>query len=123
MKVKLLAIVLLAATAGAVALNTFFLTQRIDRITAAVNALDFDTPPYIALGDANACFEKFKKEENYLSLTVNHNDLTDIEGLFSEMIGYLSIEDAENAKVAKSRLIDALSHLGRLSGINISSVF
>lgn len=123
MKVKILAIGLLFLIIGAVGLNTFFLTKQIDRVTAAVDSLQLSGDTNQALKDAKASFEKFKQEERYLSLTVNHNDLTDIEGLFSEMIGYLAVTDTENAKVTKSRLIDALSHLGRLSGVNISSIF
>ena len=38
------------------------------------------------------------------------------------MIGYLSVKDTEGAEMTKSRLIDALLHLRRLSGVNISSI-
>ena len=123
MKVKILAVALLILIAGAVALNTVFLGKRIEHVAETVHALHFEGSPDEAYEDAKQSFEDFKHEEKYLSLTVNHNDLTDIEGLFSEMIGYLSIEDTDNAKVTKSRLIDALSHLGRLSAINMSSIF
>ena len=54
---------------------------------------------------------------------MSHNDLTDIESFFSEMIGYLSVSDMEGAEMAKNRLIDALAHLRRLSGVNMSSIF
>ena len=123
MKVKILAIALLILTASTVALNTFFLTKKIEQVTTDVQSLTLDAPAREAQAAAAKSFDNFKREENYLSLTVNHNDLSDIEGLYSEMLAYLAVEDIDGAKVAKSRLIDALSHLKRLSGINISSIF
>ncbi len=123
MKVKILAVLLLILVAGATLINTCVLLHRIDRITDTVYRLNTEESAESAEKNARAAFTNFRREEEYLSLTVNHNDLTDIEGLFSEMIGYLSVSDRDGAEVAKSRLIDALSHLRRLSGCNISSVF
>ena len=57
-----------------------------------------------------------------MGMTVSHEDLTAIETGFSEMIGYLSVGDRNGAEVTKSRLLDALGHLRRLTGINIESV-
>ena len=39
-----------------------------------------------------------------------------------EMIGYLSVNDTDNARVTKNRLISYLEHLRRLSGFNIDAV-
>ena len=123
MKVKILAIALLILTIGAVGTNTLLLTKKIEAVSQCVCALPLDAPLHESQAAAKESFENFRREENFLSLTVNHNDLTDIEGLYSEMLGYLAVNDRDGAKVTKSRLIDALSHLRRLSGINISSIF
>ncbi len=123
MKVKILAVLLLILTVSATAANTGVLLHRIDHITSRVSLLNTEALAEEAEKNASAAFSAFKKEEEYLSLTVNHGDLTDIEALFSEMIGYLRVSDREGAEVTKNRLIDALSHLRRLSGCNISSIF
>lgn len=72
--------------------------------------------------DARELYETFKKKETFISLTVNHEDLTNIEESFSEIIGYLSIGDADGARVTKNRLLDSLEHLRRLSGFNIDAI-
>ena len=123
MKVKVLSAVLLLLVVGATAINTCVLMRRIDGITEAAQRLNTEESAVLAEENAKIAFADFKREEEYLSLTVNHDDLSDIEGLFSEMIGQLSVLDREGAEVTKNRLIDALSHLRRLSGFNISSVF
>lgn len=123
MKVKILASVILLLTLGACTLNTHFLLRSIDRITHDVQDFSCTEPASDAKERAQALFDGYKRAENFLSLTVSHNDLTDIESFFSEMIGYLSVEDTDGAEMAKSRLIDALAHLRRLSGVNISSIF
>ncbi len=123
MKVKILAAVILILVLLASALNTHFLLHSIDKIETSVEALSFEASANESKSEAEALFESYKKAEGFLSLTVSHNDLTDIESFFSEMIGYLSVSDKDGAKMAKSRLIDALAHLRRLSGVNISSIF
>jgi hypothetical protein len=123
MKIKVFAVVLISLICTAVILNTVMLTKTINGFSERISALDISQSDISgAEADARRAYEEFKKRETFMSLTVNHNDLTAIEELFSEMIGYLSIQDADGASVAKSRLIDALSHLRRLSGVNIDSV-
>ena len=68
-------------------------------------------------------FERFKKAERIISLTVSHDDLTNIESEFCEIIGAIEAADEEGLIIAKSRLVGALRHLGRLSGINADSIF
>ncbi len=123
MKVKMLAIALLILVTGSALINTRILLRRIDSITDTVLNLNTEADAETSAKNARAAFEDFKHEEEYLSLTVNHNDLTDIEELFSEMIGHLEVLDRDSAQVTKNRLLDALSHLRRLSGFNISSIF
>jgi hypothetical protein len=71
---------------------------------------------------ANELKTRFESYERFISLTVSHDDLTNIEECYSELVGYLRVNMTDEAKVTKSRLIDALTHLRRLSGINIDSI-
>ena len=68
-------------------------------------------------------YEDYERRQKYISLTVNHNDLSAIETEFAEILGSVEACDYENLTIAKSRLIGALKHLKRLSGINIDSIF
>ena len=123
MRIKIFAAALISAIIGAVILNTLFLTKTINDFSEKVTCLEIsNTDIKGAEMNARETYSQFKDRETFMSLTVNHNDLTAIEELFSEMIGYLSIGDGDEARVAKSRLIDALSHLRRLSGVNIDSI-
>ncbi len=69
-----------------------------------------------------ALFKRFRKAERFISLTVSHDDLTNIEESFSEIIGAAEAKYVVGIKTAKSRLVDSLEHLGRLSGINPDSI-
>lgn len=68
-------------------------------------------------------FEEYQKMQMYFSITVGHSDLTVIEDSFAELLGAVEAEDEESLKIAKSRLIQALHHLKRLSGVNFDSIF
>ena len=70
----------------------------------------------------NSLFLKYNKLEKYMSLTVNHEDLANIENAFAEIIGAANADDKTALLTTKSRLIDYLSHIRRLSGINIDSI-
>ncbi len=122
MKIKIFSVVLLTILFVAVTINTVFLTRRIDQIITDVNSISTENTTE-ATERSKEIFDKHKKSEGFLSLTISHNDLADINGYFTEMIAYLSIENAEEAGVAKSRLIDALTQIKRLSGWNIQAVF
>ena len=122
MKIKITAIVIIVLVLSSSALNTLFLHNEIQRLISLTESLKPDEPPESALADAEELRVEFMKVEKIMSITVNHNDLTDIEEIFSEMIGYLKVEDYDGARVAKSRLEDALKHLRRLTGLNIDAV-
>ena len=120
MKEKILAIALLILVIGSVTLNTIFMQKAIDESIKAVR--EFDVHKDNAKKAAEEIFDDYKSKRQYISITVNHEDLTSIEDSFVELISYLSIEDTEGAEVAKSRLIHFLLHLRRLSGVNIDSI-
>ena len=121
MKEKIFAVVMIVLTIAAVAFNTIFLHKDMDKIYDEVNNIDF-SDGIQAFENAKSAYNLFRKKEMFLGLTVNHDDLSNIEDCFSEMIGYLSVDDIDGAVVTKSRLTDALGHLRRLSGLNIDAI-
>jgi len=122
MKTKIIAFIIMILVLFGSLLNTYALGREIDRFIGLCEALSLDGDSSGALIDVEELFAEFTKSEQFMSVTVNHDDLTVIEELFSEMIGYLKVDDPDGAKVAKSRLTDALSHLRRLSGINLDAI-
>jgi hypothetical protein len=67
-------------------------------------------------------FEKFKRHEKIISLTVSHDDLTSIEDSFAELMGACETGKVFELAIIKSRIIDSLEHLRRLSGFNPDSI-
>ena len=120
MWVKLFATVTLILTLSAVVTNTAIIKNQISEISREVNALDVNSAG--ALEYAKEIRKGFSEKLTYISLTVSHDDLTNIEEGFAELIGYLEVEDYDGAHVTKSRLKDSLEHLGRLSGFNIDAI-
>ena len=92
-------------------LNSFYIIN----VTRELSA-QLETGAYYSVA------EKFQKHERYISLTVSHDDLTNIEEGFAELIGAANAKDEERLVAVKSRLKDSLEHLGRLSGINLDSI-
>ena len=119
MKVKIAAALMLLITIGFVTVNTALLGSMIYEIRDEVNLLDVEAKDLRA---AEAVYDKFTRYETYVSITVSHDDLTNIENSFSELIGYISVGDIDNAEVIKRKLSDALEHLYRLSGVNLDSI-
>ena len=120
MKEKIFAVILLFLLIGGVTLNTVLMLRCIDDCIDDVENTDLSGER--AKDDVKKIYADFCSERRYISLTVNHDDLTRIEDAFVELIGYMSVSDKESAVVAKSRLIHCLKHLRRLSGFNIDSI-
>ena len=120
MKVKIFAAVTLTAVIVLVTLNTVALERIVDGTIREIDAFD----PYEdgAEGKARDIYERFGRLEVFVSITVSHDDLTNIESCFSEMIGCLSVGMKDDAEVVKNRLRDSLVHLRRLVGINPDSI-
>ena len=113
------AYITLAAVIIFVSLNTFILSKKIDELTLQVDRINGTE----SATDIEAIYDHFGEWETYFSLTVSHNDLTNTEEIFSEMIGCAKISDSGGIIVTKSRLCDALKHLRRLVGFNIDTIF
>lgn len=99
---------------SAIIINSVYIKKITGELTEALDSTNGE--------DYEAIAEKFKKHERFISLTVSHDDLTNIEEGFAELIGAVKAEDEARLVTIKSRLGDSLEHLGRLSGINIDSI-
>ena len=122
MKIKILAVVLLILSIGFTVFNTIFLQKQLIELTESVTALDISESNPNVLKEAKDLQDDFENSEHFISLSVNHEDLTNIESAFTDLIGELSVGQYKNARVAKNRLVDALSHLRRLSGCNLDAI-
>lgn len=123
MKEKIVAVCLFFLVIGFVIANTIVLDRQIGRLCEATKELEINEENIEqSEKDALKLYEDFRKRETFISLTVNHEDLTNIEESFSEIIGYLSVGNVSDAKVTKNRLFDSFEHLRRLSGLNIDSI-
>ena len=119
MKVKIAAALMLLITVGLVTVNTALLGSMIYEIRDEIDSLDVEKSNLQA---AEAVYDKFTRYETYVSITVSHDDLTNIENSFSELIGYITVGDTDSAEVIKRKLSNALEHLYRLSGVNLDSI-
>ena len=118
MKSLRIGVIMLLIVIGFSAVNTLFLSGAIERLCEGVSSYSIEGD-----GCAMELYSDFKALEAFASLTVSHEDLTNIEDLFVEVISYSKIGDKEGLFIAKSRLDNALLHLGRLIRLNIDSVF
>ena len=78
--------------------------------------------PASAMAEFERLFTSFRKAEKFISITVGHDDLTHIEENFADIIGAARAGDEDALVTTKSRLIDSLGHLRRLSGISLDSI-
>ncbi len=120
MKEKILAVIILIAVVAFVIANTLIIEKQIGDVEKAVSALN--TEDEGAADKARKIHEDFMNKERFISLTVSHDDLTNIEDCFVELTGYLSVGDADNAQVTKDRLTNSLEHLRRLSTFTIDAI-
>lgn len=123
MREKIIAFCLFFLVLSFVFVNTIVLGKQIKEVYARTEEINIsDENIEECEAKMRSLYEDFKKKETFISLTVNHEDLTNIEESFSEIIGYLSVGDVDGARVIKNRLLDSLEHLRRLSGFNIDAI-
>ena len=106
----------------AVILNSLFLSKTIDSLREDVEAGAEDDMA-IAEKEYTEIYEKYKKYELYISLSVSHDDLANLEDAFAEILGAARAEDTAGVITTKNRLTEYLRHVRRLSGINLDSIF
>ena len=97
-----------------VILNDIALGSSIDELTKMVEKSETYT-------EAEAVQGFYNEKKEFIGLSVNHSDLTEIGQLLCEYVAELH-EEADEASVTKSRLITALMHLRRLSSANWESI-
>lgn len=122
MKIVRLAYALLILSLLFVATNSFILTNLISETIAEIDD-GKDESAELALEKYTRVYEKFRNKEKYISLTVNHTDISGVDAAFAEMIGAAEAGDLTSVITIKSRLRDSLDHLRRLCGINFYSIF
>jgi hypothetical protein len=120
LKEKVIALVVLSLIVFGIAANAVMIDKSIDATLKEVEKLSFGAGS--SAEDAERIYSDFKVKENYISITVNHEDLTNINECFSDMIAYLRVGKRDEAEVAKYRLIDSLEHLRRSCGLNVDSI-
>lgn len=105
---------------SAVFLNSIVISYNIKEVIGRLERI----PSSLADSEGYSEIRKdFTEMERYLSITVSHNDLADIDRDFAELEGAIEAEDEESLIITKSRLINALGHLKRLTDISIDSIF
>ncbi len=120
MKQKILSVVLLIIVVTFVTVNTIVITRQISDMESAISAIDISSDG--AADEAAKIFKEFRQKEVYISLTVSHEDLTNIEDCFAELVGQLSVGNKDEARVTKDRLKYSLKHLRRLSTFTIDAI-
>ena len=117
---KIVSAIIAVITVGFVITNTLVLNRQADEILKKTEMLNLQEED--AVVQLNEAYAEFEAKVKYISISVNHEDLTNIEQCFAEIMGSLSVGDIDNAEITKYRLIDSLKHLRRLSGFTIDSV-
>ncbi len=121
MKTVKLAYVILVLLTISIAVNSIVLGKMTKSLAKDIESVDISNTKEATIEYEKLC-KRFEKAEKYISLSVSHDDLTNIEESFAELIGAADADNTDEMMKAKSRLVDALKHLGRLSGINIDSI-
>ena len=119
MKTVIIAHIILLSVTVSVVINSGVCKVLVDRTINEIEKTDTDSA---TREDYQRIFDKYMARQQYIGLTVSHDDLTNIEDCFVEMIASLDVSDVDGAKIAKSRLINSLEHLRRLCGFNIDSI-
>ncbi len=119
MKVIIFSYIILALVIVIVVVNSLLISHNIDIIIEKLKNIPDKASQK---EDYKKLFDEYMKAQHFFAITVNHDDLTNIEGDFYEILGAAEADDDDALKIAKSRLIGSLAHLKRLTAINIDSI-
>ncbi len=120
MKSIVLAVISLSLLVSIVVTNSIIVSKLTDNIRKRLELAPNDTESAEIYEEI---FEQYMKNQKYIGITVSHEDLTNIEQEFNEILGAIEAKDKEALIISKSRLIGALKHLKRLAEINADSIF
>ncbi|MCQ2413992.1 MAG: DUF421 domain-containing protein [Clostridia bacterium] len=118
-KAVLIAGIALFLITGAVIGNDIFIRNAVRETERKVEAVSAG----ITAEEARQLYGEFLDLERTIALSVNHEDLTHVEESFADFVGCAEAQDTAALLQAKSRLSDALMHLGRLSGLKFDTLF
>ena len=121
MKMVIFALLIFIIIVSAVFTNSIVLGKAIEKYERRISEINIDDTEEAKLSFSKI-YDDFKKVERYISLTVTHEDLTNIEEMFAAAIGAAEGKDTAELAITKSRLCDALGHLRRLVGVNPDSI-
>ena len=99
--------------------NSFMLNRTLSSLIEECEAIPDETN---MKAEYEELYQSFMKKQKFISLTVSHDDLTEIENDLAEIIGATLADDRDTLIIAKSRLVMTLTHLRRLSGVNLDSI-
>ena len=120
MKSLIFAYVMLIILLAAVILNSIMVSNSIKNILDKLNSISNESA---CTEDYETLFKDYMKKQKFISLSVNHSYLTDVEGDFAEIITAARENETSELMITKSRLMSSLSHIRRLASINIDSIF
>lgn len=120
MKAVRFAVILLLCSLTFVVVNSLTLSAILDDVIEKTENTRDDDPNLQEKYEE--IYSDLESKMTYVSLTVNHEDLTSITDGFAELIGTLEAGDRDSFIAVKSRLISSLKHIRRLAGINIDSI-
>ncbi len=122
MKAFIRACAVMAILIFTVILNSFAIDGSIDKIYENIHSLpEKATEDSITLFDK--AYEDFLSRGKFLSLTVSHSELAEIDKDFAELLGAAKAKDEDAIIITKSRLEKSLFRLKRLYGLNFESIF
>ena len=99
--------------------NTVLTNRWIEELVADVESLSIESSSKDSIERIEKAFDRL---DLFLSITLNQNEIDEAKDDLTEFITAIEIEDEAAAKIAKSRLVDALRRLGRLSSVRIDSI-
>ncbi len=118
MKARRIAWVIMAVTVLFVIVNTVLLGIFMNELYEILETVDFEQ----GSEEFFEAYDYYKRRAIFITLTVSHTDMHDIEQDFAEIIGCLETGDVGSASIVKSRLMSSVEHMRRLTGVNIESI-
>ncbi len=126
MKTFLLALLIFALLTSGIFINIGYLTNILSEIRTALYEIPLPSEGEKDLSlqilRLNQLKQKWEKHSPYISITVNHADLMEVETQFSAAIGAARAGTRENYIVSLSQLDYALSHLIEMAQASIKNV-
>ena len=116
----IIAITILSLIVIFVSINTPTVDNLIVKTLSEVETLEHGMPNLQQ--DFYTVRRSYEKRSGYINLTVSHSLMADVDAYFADLEGAVLAQDKDGFTKAKSRLIDALRHVRRLSGFKLESI-